>query len=260
MLLTKPASTLLYGVPTNAQIALTLLRMGEACNSPLPPIPHGKEPVDPGPAREMTADLPVTASHMEVLENSVPHDPADDESDEDGESKNKKRGRKLVGFVRKAARTTVTTVAGKDQLKAAAGSETAKDKKGVLPERTSARKAEGPYSFAGRVHGKKGTAYLDQSSSTPYLAFEIGQRLSKDAKTVFSVPLMDIMKIRKLDGLGWKTKVIADFAVRFRFYHPPFLNVRSSIWKSRTVCRSSTFMAKSTTSRRWPTGTTSSTG
>jgi hypothetical protein len=40
----RPTSTLLKGVPTNAQLAITLLRIGESNGAPLPPPPTSDFP------------------------------------------------------------------------------------------------------------------------------------------------------------------------------------------------------------------------
>lgn len=63
-------NTLLKGIPTNAQLTLTLLRVGEANKAPLPPPPYTDGP-PPDEAAHMDerhldstgADAPLGASH-----------------------------------------------------------------------------------------------------------------------------------------------------------------------------------------------------
>jgi hypothetical protein len=203
-------STLLYGVPTNAQLTLTLLRLGEAHKAPLPPPPFTGRlpPPEAPPARHITGDLAVDAEHNEVLDNSIAQDPTGSPSTSPDRPK-KKHGKKLLGFVKGVTRAGVTTILGIDQIKAVAGSENALQKRGVLPRAGAPRPADGPSGFTARCHGKKGTAYVITTAASPCLSFE----QAKGGVPVFSIALDDITQIRKIGGLGWKTKLIVGFAL-----------------------------------------------
>ena len=157
-------STLLKGVPSNSQLALTLLRYGEDHNTPLPPPPKYTE-------------APPERSHSPVLEEHLPpvnpdtaerdlshdHEYAGDEHSKAVVDQNSptsaseetpaKKKHRFLGFLRGTAKTTVTAVMGADRLKAGAGSEHSKQRQGVLRKR---QYIDGPTMFKCRYDGKKG--------------------------------------------------------------------------------------------------------
>ena len=70
-------NTLLKGIPTNAQLTITLLRVGEANKAPIPPPPqtHEAPPNEPakiGDIDGMGADAPMGATKEDIEGNAVP--------------------------------------------------------------------------------------------------------------------------------------------------------------------------------------------
>ncbi|KAI0363304.1 hypothetical protein BV20DRAFT_958556 [Pilatotrama ljubarskyi] len=157
--------TLLKGVPTNAQLTLTLLRVAELAKAPLPPPPVSQphqtaaaaDAANPAPSHPPQAadalkehDFAFDTENYEV--EGVDHDhpqayadgegtdgePTDAESAADGsaegggENKKKKTGSKVLGLIKKTAHGGVSSVLGVDHLKAKVGNEQAKRRLGVV--------------------------------------------------------------------------------------------------------------------------------
>ncbi|KAH9911283.1 uncharacterized protein BXZ73DRAFT_93459 [Epithele typhae] len=269
---------LLRGVPTNAQLTLTLLRLAERANAPLPPPPHTRpasvmaaaEAARPGnthsqvaadtlKARDFAFDIggydPVEGVESsgsedgtfvddpEPVEDAVSDTETDLEPGEKDSDRLKRRGSKLIGFLRKTTRTGVHTVLGADRLKAKAGNERARQRLGAVAPRGAAGKLqvapgdkdafqrEGPTSFSARVGGRKGRVLLVTSAASPCLAFvsekalaraaepesvlnqlKHGRRESEGLDAAFTVGVADVVEVRKVGGLGWKERLVVGWA------------------------------------------------
>ncbi|RWA06093.1 hypothetical protein EKO27_g9008, partial [Xylaria grammica] len=109
-------NTVLKGVPTNAQLTLTLLRIGEANKAPLPPAPVVRAPPPDKPAEVTDAELRATGAEPplnateEELEAAMEHDPqtahetggADIDAAKNDTHKGK--GAKMLGVVKGAVK------------------------------------------------------------------------------------------------------------------------------------------------------------
>ncbi|KAI0776352.1 hypothetical protein BD413DRAFT_602751 [Trametes elegans] len=149
--------TLLKGVPTNAQLTITLLRVAELAKAPLPPPPvsqphHTAAAVDasnPAPAHPPEAadalkqhDFAFDTDNYEVEGVDPDHmqaytDEGTDGEGTDGEDANeggekKKKGSKVLGLIKKTAHGGVSSVLGVDHLKAKVGNEHAKRRLGAV--------------------------------------------------------------------------------------------------------------------------------
>ncbi|EIW63709.1 uncharacterized protein TRAVEDRAFT_157425 [Trametes versicolor FP-101664 SS1] len=200
---------LLKGVPTNAQLTLTLLRVAEQAKAPLPPPPvarahHTADAVDaanPAPAHSQEAadavkehDFAFDTEGYEVEGVDPNHDDAGDDAGDT--PKKKKAGSKVLGLIKKTAHTGVSGVLGMDRLKAKIGNEHAKRRLGAVapppdkadtaaaaPPQTAQERAdakaraeaalrrEGPTSFSARVKGRKGRLLLVTGAASPCLAW-----------------------------------------------------------------------------------------
>lgn len=130
-------STLLVGVPSNNQLALTLLRIGELEKTPLPPPPSYAPEKDHGRSvtPEIEDDLPNVNpdTAIEDLSDSFPDKAADDEDDKGRHGgKTKKKLDRFVNFVKGSARTSAIAVLSTDRLKAKTGSPMSKDRQDAL--------------------------------------------------------------------------------------------------------------------------------
>jgi hypothetical protein len=176
------SSTLLKGVPSNRQLTITLLRIGEANKAPLPPPPRSTEAPPDQPAeltdehlRATGADSPLNAT-QEELDAAIQHDPTVKHEVSGGDieasktTKHGKTGSRILGFFKGTTRATVQTAIGADTLKAKAGSDAAKNRLGVVPPR-NAQQISGPVEFKSRYHGHRGHVYLTIKGTVPHVAF-----------------------------------------------------------------------------------------
>lgn len=224
-------NTLLKGVPTNAQLTITLLRIGEANKAPLPPPPHIQGPPPDVPVaisdqelRATGADYPLNATPAE-LDEAMAHDPstAHETSGPDIDAaksgKHGKKSNKLVNFFRGAVKGGVETSIGADRLKAAAGHQHAKNRIGAVPHK-GADMTSGPVEFKSRFNGKKGHLYITTKATIPCIAFstdssieKIGALEREDLHPLWSIPVGGISEIKKIGGYGWKAKMVVGWAM-----------------------------------------------
>lgn len=226
-------NTILKGVPTNAQLTITLLRMGEANKAPLPPPPNTSHPPPDEPAdmteehlRSTGADYPLNATPGE-LDAAMSHDPTvahqtgGADIDASKAHKHGKKGSKILGLFKAGIRGTVEASLGADRLKATAGSEHAKNRLGVIPD-DKAQQLSGPVDFACRYHGKRGHVYISTKATIPCVSFSMDSKIKKEGtmnKTdeelhpVWSVAIADIKELKKIGGLGWKAKLVVGWAL-----------------------------------------------
>ncbi|KAH0364692.1 hypothetical protein KCU65_g6656, partial [Aureobasidium melanogenum] len=225
-------NTLLKGVPTNAQLTITLLRIGEANKAPLPPPPHNKEPTPDEPAeitdehlRAAGSDWPLNAT-QEELDEAMAHDPttahetSGADIDHSKNSKHGKKGHKLLSFFKGTIKGTVETALGADKLKAKAGSEPSKQRLGAVPK-TKDYSVDGPVDFACRYHGKKGHTVISTRSTIPSVSFTLDKKVAEmgslgreeELHPIWTIPIADIKELKKVGGLGWKAKLVVGWAL-----------------------------------------------
>lgn len=224
-------NTILKGVPTNAQLTITLLRIGEANKAPLPPPPRTDAAPPDQPAelseehlRATGADWPLNAT-KEELDDAVEHDPttAPQLGGQDiqaaKEAKHGKKGHKILGFFKSTTKGAVETAIGADKLKAKTGSAAAKNRLGVVPNRGE-QLLSGPVEFKGRYHGQRGHLYITTKATVPCVAFSTDSTIEKigtldreDLHPIWSIPVGDIRELRKIGGFGWKAKLVVGWAL-----------------------------------------------
>lgn len=255
-------------MPTNAQLTLTLLRIGEAKKAPLPPPPRAGMPAPSHPPPVDGDALALDASNDEVQaavqpEQQTPRGAAAEAARTPDELALKpKHGRRLLAFFKTSTRAGVTALLGTDRLKARAGSEHAKMRLGVLP-RPAELRDNGPVDFRARLHGKKGHLYLITTATPPRIEYwsestslgsraaaailhphqhlhnhlhhnnnnsnnnhnnnhsnnnnnnhhnEQSQQQQLQRPIEFVVPVPDIRGLKKVGGLGWKSKLVVSWA------------------------------------------------
>lgn len=224
-------NTLLKGVPTNAQLAVTLLRVGEANKAPLPPPPHVALPPPEEPLeiseqqlRATGADYPLNATEEE-LDEAMAHDPTvpletgGEDIDQAKDSKHGKKGSKFLSIFRGAVKGGVETTMTADKVKAAAGRKHAKNRLGAVPPK-DVDMTSGPVEFKCRYDGKEGHAYITTKATIPCIAFSTDRTIEKigtvdreDLHPAWSIPVGDISEIRKVGGFGWKAKLVVGWAM-----------------------------------------------
>jgi len=223
-------NTLLKGVPTNAQLTITLLRIGEANKAPLPPPPRVDEPPPEVPAeisekdlRATGADYPLNATAEELdlamaHDPAVPHETGGADIDASKNAHKGKGGSKILGFFRGITKGGVETAIGTDKVKAAAGSHHAQDRLGAVPK--NADKTSGPIEFKARFKGEKGHVYITTKATIPCVAFSTDKTIEKigtlereDLHPLWSIPIGEISELKKTGGYGWKAKLVVGWAM-----------------------------------------------
>jgi Protein of unknown function (DUF3292) len=224
-------NTILKGVPTNAQLTITLLRIGEANRAPLPPPPRSDVPPPDQPAdidKHAITDGGLDASHSEIDDViNVSDPPSGTETTPPSAKKKSGAGAKIMSVFKSTATAGVETKLGADHVRAVVGSEHAKQKLGLLPHRDELKKAptEGPVEFKGRYDGKKGAIYIDSSVSPAadtlparpcvYFTTQLDgdEEITSGKKAPkWAISIADITEVKKVGGLGWKAKIIVGWA------------------------------------------------
>lgn len=224
-------NTVLKGVPTNAQLTVTLLRIGEANKAPLPPPPHINTPPPEEPAdiseqelRATGADWPLNATQEELdeaiaLDPTVPYETSGADIDSSKDAKHGKKANKILGFFKGTMKGGIETAIGTDKLKAKVGNSHAKNRLGAVPKK-NADMTSGPVEFKSRFMGKKGHVYITTKATIPCIAFstdstieKIGSLEREDLHPLWSIPVGEISELKKMGGYGWKAKLVVGWAM-----------------------------------------------
>ena len=218
-------------MPTNSQLTITLLRIGEANKAPLPPPPHVSEAPKEQPAkitdeqlRATGAEPPLSATEQE-LDEAIQHDPSTahetggSDIDASKDTKHGKKGSKILGFFKGTTKGGVKTAIGTDTMRAKMGSHPAKDRLGVVSQ-ANANVTSGPVDFKARYEGRKGHVYISTKATIPAVAFstdssieKIGSQDREDLHPLWSVAVADIAELKKFGGYGWKAKLIVGWSL-----------------------------------------------
>ncbi|KAL5333744.1 hypothetical protein BJX70DRAFT_380179 [Aspergillus crustosus] len=218
-------NSLLKGVPTNAQLTLTLLRIGEANSSPLPPPPSGA--LEKAPSRAASLDhndLTLGATDLEIAQAAAPApEPPkpEPEKERDGEKPRKTFSSKILGFFRGTTAAGIESKLAVSRARATIGSADAKNQKGVLQKKGAQILPSGPVQFDARYRGHRGAVVIDSSKepallyfTTEPIPYEGDFAMESNRKHVyFTIPVTEIQEIRKIGGMGWKGKLVAGWAV-----------------------------------------------
>ncbi|KAI9043658.1 DUF3292 domain-containing protein [Aspergillus affinis] len=218
----KLLHSLLKGVPTNAQLALTLLRIGEANAAPLPPPPDNsqiKAPSHPASLHAEDLSLGVSGDEIHQAASQSAQQLQQEEKPPDKPQKSWMSG--VVGFFRGTTATGIQSKLAVDRVRAAVGSGHAKTRIGVLHRKGVTTTPSGPVEFDARYKGKRGALIIDSSQDPPVLYFttdttaQLDPRLSSRGKgaVLFTIPVTEIQEMRKIGGLGWKGKLVAGWAM-----------------------------------------------
>ncbi|KAJ0121908.1 hypothetical protein J7T55_002418 [Diaporthe amygdali] len=221
-------NTVLKGVPTNAQLTITLLRIGEANKAPLPPPRTVTEATPEHPVAVTSEDLqatdgdaPLGATQSEI-NDAMRKDPATAQEtdgkdiDDSKSSKHGGKGSRLLNFFKGTTKGAVKTAIGTDTIKAKAGSGKAKDRLGVIPRH---QHIDGPVEFQARHKGHKGRVYISTKATIPVVAFstDVKSDLEKiEAEHVhpaWSIAVADIVELKKIGGYGWKAKLVVGWSM-----------------------------------------------
>jgi hypothetical protein len=171
-------NSILKGVPTNAQLTITLLRIGEANKCPLPPPPPAPSAPDATAkeGHEMTEAMP--DEYKQDLQDHVNEVNASKEIDDDASSttsskKKVKKPSKILALIKGSVKAGVNTTLGTNRVKAEAGFQHAQQRVGVVKKDLGEEAmGDGPSSFRGRYRGKRGLVIISTTATTPCVSFE----------------------------------------------------------------------------------------
>jgi hypothetical protein len=217
-------NTVLKGIPTNAQLTITLLRIGEANKAPLPPPPHSNQPPPDKPTKISKDHLEATATELGTskgeVQAAIAHDPdtAHETKGKDIDASKSNHhggtGSKILSFFKGTTAATVQTAISVDSVKAKAGSKASKNRLGVVPHKT-VDPLSGPVEFQCRYGGHKGHAYITTRATIPCVAFstdktieKIGTQEREALHPAWTIAVADIKELKKIGGYGWKAKLV----------------------------------------------------
>ncbi|KAM0120998.1 hypothetical protein ACP6JC_002371 [Aspergillus fumigatus] len=218
-------NSLLKRVPTNAQLTLTLLRIGESNAAPLPPPPSSslhKAPSRPAPIHHDQLALGASTEEISRAAAPEPKQDAAQEPHKDEEPKKKSLGARIVGFFKGTTATGIEAKLAVDRVRAQAGSTHAKNHVGILRKKGEETLPYGPVEFDARYKGKRGNVVIDSSKQPPLLYFTTDPTViqgdyrldsRKKGTVLFTIPVTEIQEMRKIGGMGWKGKLAAGWAV-----------------------------------------------
>ncbi|TLS21385.1 uncharacterized protein PpBr36_10265 [Pyricularia pennisetigena] len=246
-------NTLLKGVPTNAQVAITLLRHAEANRCPLPPPPQitgppPKNPIDLEDSHVIEAapggDQPLAASQRDLddaaerddekLERAGGEDPELTST----QNKHSSKASKLLGLLRGGTKAGVKAglAVNKARSKVGTNKESAKNRLGAVPDKEDVRKEHaegGPVKFSARWQGKEGFVCVAWRDGVPVVSFSDNKMAtaarraagenpdepgSSDADLMqlnpaWTVDVTQIKELKKHAGFGVKSKLAIGWAL-----------------------------------------------
>ncbi|GJN73483.1 hypothetical protein PLICBS_007561 [Purpureocillium lilacinum] len=203
-------NSVLKGVPTNAQLAVTLLRIGERNKAPVPPPPSSDMPPPAETNKDALQDLDHLGATDEEIEGAAEPSHGLEHDNEDDKTKQKpKKSRRILNLLKGTTKGGVETVLTADKAKAAAGEKHARDRLGVVKQPRSQAVA-GPVSFPARYKGRKGHAYVTATATAPALSWTSDL---EDVNPAWTVAIADIQELNKVGGLGWKSKIVVGWAL-----------------------------------------------
>ncbi|KPM35792.1 hypothetical protein AK830_g10778 [Neonectria ditissima] len=223
--------TSLEGFHTDAQLTITLLRLGEAHNLPLPPPPGLQKPPS-HETRELTDDVlgasggdrPLGATEEEIHEavekdQEMLNQAGGDDHEATISGSHGKRRSKVLGVFKIGARAAAKTLIGIDKLRAKAGAESAKTRLGAASSLEEPPIA-GPVEFKGRYQGEQGFLYITTDAACPSLCFstESSQdnshgRILDELQPAWVIPIANITELNKYSGYGANAKLLAGWAL-----------------------------------------------
>ncbi|EAW09845.1 DUF3292 domain-containing protein [Aspergillus clavatus NRRL 1] len=218
-------NSLLKGIPTNAQLTLTLLRIGEANDAPLPPPPSSSLHKAPSSAASLNHEQLTLGATEEEIDRAAAPAPGSQppEAPTAAEPPKKKNlGSRIIGFFKGSTATGIETKLAVDRVRAHAGSNQAKNHLGILRKKGEETLPYGPVEFDARYKGKHGTVVIDSTQKPPLLYFTTDPSVvqgdyrlesRKKGTVLFSIPVTEIHEMRKIGGMGWKGKLVAGWAV-----------------------------------------------
>lgn len=138
------------------------------------------------------------------------HNAQVDVKDDDNQQRKPKRSHRILHLLKGTTKGGVHTALTADKAKAAAGATHARNRLGVVDKRSNDDFMAGPVCFPARYGGKKGHAYITATATSPALSWTSD---IEDVNPAWTVAIEDIAQLRKVGGLGWKSKILVGWAM-----------------------------------------------
>jgi hypothetical protein len=120
-----------------------------------------------------------------------------------------KKGRRILNLLKGTTKGGVQTALTADKAKAKVGAKHAKTRLGAV-KGPNPWPRRGPVAFPARYKGKKGHAYITSNATTPALSWTSS---IEDVDPAWTVAIADISDLKKVGGLGWKSKLVVGWAM-----------------------------------------------
>ena len=228
--------TILFGVPTDSQLAVALLRLGEAHNAPIPP----------SPAAQAKPNATVAQLTTHVLDSSLGDQPlgvdkeiieslaSADQAMIDGSSSSTKetseltlrdnRPSKVLNTFKGLLKGVVRVSAGIDRVRGKLGSEKARERVSFIPSHRDQDSHIRPYEFEGHFEGRGGRFCIESYLSSPCITFSktshtvsgSNKKTASDcteSSVSWKLAIEEIAELKKLPAVGFKTAVAAGLGV-----------------------------------------------
>ncbi|KAK7205107.1 hypothetical protein BZA70DRAFT_279078 [Myxozyma melibiosi] len=221
----EPRNTVFYGVPTNAQLSLVLLREAEKRRRVLPAYLEMDERAEKS-AGEKDATIAEEGKNLAGSDEEVVNAVNNENAPESVAAETLKpaqgsKRRKFLSVARKAAKFSVSTMIAVDQVRAKVGrSETSRARLGALSGESDAS-LRTPVKSSARFNGKRGYFFVFAPEGRTHerdvccgFVSEMLWRNSRETDVEFAFSISDIVELRKVGGLGWKTEMIAGWALQ----------------------------------------------
>lgn len=129
---------------------------------------------------------------------------------DDSQQRKPKRSHRIINLLKGTAKGGIETALTADKAKAAVGAAQARNRLGVVNKRPDDRPS-GPICFPARCGGKKGHAYITATATSPALSWT---SKIEDVNPAWTVAIEDIRELKKVGGLGWKSKILVGWATQ----------------------------------------------
>lgn len=127
----------------------------------------------------------------------------------DDVSETPRKSSRIVRALKGTTGGAISTLLATDKVKAAIGRKHAQNRLGVVKQ-PAIDPIPGPVRFPARYKGNKGFAYITTTATSPALSWTPDSSGSTHA---WSIAVSDVTELRKVDGLGWKSKIAVKWAL-----------------------------------------------
>lgn len=147
------------------------------------------------------------ATNEEIQEAVEPE--SEQEDGDDSAKKRPKKSRRILNLIKGTAKGGIQTMLTADKAKAAVGAPHARNRRGVV-KHPNLDTVAGPVRFPARYRGKKGYTYVTATATAPALSWTSN---IDDVDPAWTIPISDIDELKKVGGLGWKSKIVVGWAL-----------------------------------------------